>query len=31
VIDSEFPLGEVARGLERLESRQVFGKIIITF
>ena len=31
VIDSEFPLGEVARGLERLESRQVFGKIIISF
>jgi alcohol dehydrogenase len=30
VIDSEFPLGEVARGLERLESRQVFGKIIIS-
>src|SRR6202035_98250 len=31
VIDSVFPLDEVARGLERLESRQVFGKIIITF
>jgi alcohol dehydrogenase len=31
VIDSEFPLGEVERGLERLESRQVFGKIIIRF
>jgi NADPH:quinone reductase-like Zn-dependent oxidoreductase len=31
VIDSAFPLGEVARGLERLESRQVFGKIIIDF
>jgi NADPH:quinone reductase-like Zn-dependent oxidoreductase len=31
VIDSEFPLGEVARGLERLESRKVFGKIIIGF
>src|SRR5216683_3058598 len=31
VIDSEFPLGEVERGLARLESRQVFGKIIITF
>jgi alcohol dehydrogenase len=31
VIDSEFPLGEVERGLERLESRQVFGKIIINF
>jgi alcohol dehydrogenase len=31
VIDSAFPLDEVARGLERLESRQVFGKIIIDF
>jgi alcohol dehydrogenase len=31
VIDSEFPLGEVERGLARLESRQVFGKIIISF
>src|SRR6266436_6112658 len=31
VIDSEFPLSEVERGLARLESRQVFGKIIITF
>jgi alcohol dehydrogenase len=31
VIDSVFPLDEVARGLARLESRQVFGKIIITF
>jgi NADPH:quinone reductase-like Zn-dependent oxidoreductase len=31
VIDSEFQLPEFARGLERLESRQVFGKIIITF
>jgi alcohol dehydrogenase len=31
VIDSVFPLDEVARGLERLESRQVFGKIIIIF
>src|SRR6266404_3398961 len=31
VIDSEFPLGEVERGLERLESRQVFGKIVISF
>jgi alcohol dehydrogenase len=31
VIDSEFPLGEVERGLARLESRQVFGKIVITF
>jgi alcohol dehydrogenase len=31
VIDSMFPLAEVERGLERLESRQVFGKIIINF
>jgi alcohol dehydrogenase len=31
VIDSEFPLTEVERGLARLESRQVFGKIIVTF
>jgi alcohol dehydrogenase len=31
VIDSEFPLREVEHGLERLESRQVFGKIIINF
>ncbi len=31
VIDSEFPLSEVERGLARLESRQVFGKIIIDF
>jgi len=31
VIDSEFPLAEVERGLARLESRQVFGKIIISF
>jgi alcohol dehydrogenase len=31
VLDSEFPLREVEHGLERLESRQVFGKIIINF
>src|SRR6266702_2285098 len=31
VIDSEFPLSEVERGLARLESRQVFGKIVVTF
>jgi alcohol dehydrogenase len=31
VIDSEFPLAEVVHGLARLESRQVFGKIIIGF
>jgi alcohol dehydrogenase len=31
VIDSEFPLAEFEQGLKRLESRQVFGKIIIGF
>ena len=31
VIDSEFPLAEFEEGLKRLESRQVFGKIIIGF
>src|SRR4030088_3197466 len=31
VIDTEVPLGEFERGLARLESRQVFGKIIISF
>jgi alcohol dehydrogenase len=31
VIDSEYPLHEVERGLARMESRQVFGKIVITF
>jgi alcohol dehydrogenase len=31
VIDSEFALGEVEQGLARLESRQVFGKLIINF
>jgi len=31
VIDSEFPLADFERGLARLESRQVFGKIIVTF
>jgi alcohol dehydrogenase len=30
-IDMEVPLAEFQRGLERLESRQVFGKIIVTF
>jgi NADPH:quinone reductase-like Zn-dependent oxidoreductase len=29
VIDSVFPLAEFEKGLERLESRKVFGKIII--
>jgi alcohol dehydrogenase len=31
VIDSEFALGDIEQGLKRLESRQVFGKIIINF
>jgi alcohol dehydrogenase len=31
VIDTEVPLAEVERGLARLESRQVFGKVIVTF
>ena len=31
VIDTEVPLLEFERGLARLESRQVFGKIIVTF
>ncbi len=31
VIDSEFPLDAFEAGLERLESRQVFGKIVIVF
>jgi alcohol dehydrogenase len=30
VIDTEVPLENFARGLERLESRQVFGKIVVT-
>jgi len=31
VIDMEVPLAEFERGLARLESRQVFGKIVVTF
>jgi len=31
VIDTEAPLAEFERGLERLASRQVFGKVIVTF
>ncbi len=31
VIDTEVPLSDFERGLARLESRQVFGKIIVTF
>jgi alcohol dehydrogenase len=31
VIDTEVPIAEFERGLARLESRQVFGKIVVTF
>ena len=31
VIDMEVPLAEIERGLARLESRQVFGKVIVNF
>src|SRR6266540_852419 len=31
VIDTEVPFAEFERGLARLESRQVFGKIVVTF
>jgi alcohol dehydrogenase len=31
VIDTQVPLADFERGLARLESRQVFGKIIVTF
>src|SRR5712671_4153661 len=31
VIDTDVPLAEFERGLARLESRQVFGKIVVTF
>jgi alcohol dehydrogenase len=31
VIDTEVSLADVERGLARLESRQVFGKIVVTF
>ena len=31
VIDTEVPVGELQRGLDRLESRQVFGKIVVNF
>ena len=30
VVDTVLPLADFAKGLERLESRQVFGKIIVT-
>jgi alcohol dehydrogenase len=31
VIDTEVPLAELERGLARLEGRQVFGKVIVSF
>ena len=31
VIDTVFPLDDFAQGLERLEGREVFGKILVTF
>jgi len=31
VIDTEVALSDFGRGLERLESRRVFGKVIVTF
>ncbi|GGK32620.1 zinc-binding dehydrogenase [Salinarimonas ramus] len=30
VIDSTFPLADFAQGLERLEGRKVFGKVVVT-
>jgi alcohol dehydrogenase len=31
IIDSEFALADFERGLARIESRQVFGKVVVTF
>ena len=31
VIDSEVPLADFQKGLERLEGRRVFGKIVVRF
>jgi alcohol dehydrogenase len=31
IIDSEFPLAEFEKGLARIESRQVFGKVVVNF
>ena len=30
VVDLEIPMEDIGKGLERLENRQVFGKIIVT-
>jgi alcohol dehydrogenase len=31
IIDMEVPLAEFERGLARIESRQVFGKVVVVF
>jgi NADPH:quinone reductase-like Zn-dependent oxidoreductase len=31
VIDSVFALADFQQGLERLEGRKVFGKVVVTF
>jgi alcohol dehydrogenase len=31
IIDGEFPLAEFEKGLARIESRQVFGKVVVLF
>jgi alcohol dehydrogenase len=31
IIDIEVPLAEFERGLARIESRQVFGKVVVVF
>jgi NADPH:quinone reductase-like Zn-dependent oxidoreductase len=31
IIDTEVPLAEFERGLARIESRQVFGKVVVVF
>ncbi len=31
VIDTVFPVGDLEKGIERLESRKVFGKILVAF
>jgi alcohol dehydrogenase len=31
IIDTEVALADFERGLERIESRQVFGKVIVNF
>jgi NADPH:quinone reductase-like Zn-dependent oxidoreductase len=31
VIDSVYPLAEFAKGLDKLEGRKAFGKVIVAF